>query len=46
MNCEGRPYGIAAHPCLQDGHWEVEIELYFQERTSTYRFHSKQQWEQ
>ncbi len=46
INCEGRPYGISAHPCLQDGHWEVEIELYSQGRTSTYRFHSKQQWEQ
>ena len=46
INREGRPYGIAAHSCLQDGHWEVEIELYFQGRTSTYRFHSKQQWEQ
>jgi hypothetical protein len=46
INREGHLYGIAAHPCLQDGHWEVEIGLYFQGHTSTYRFHSKQQWEQ
>jgi hypothetical protein len=46
INREGRPYGITAHPCLQDRHWEVEIELYFQGRTSTHCFHSRRQWEQ
>ena len=46
MNREGRSYGITANPCSQHGHWEVEMELCFQDRTSTYRFHSKQQWEQ
>jgi hypothetical protein len=46
INREGRSYGITAHPCLQDGHWEVEIELYYQGRISTHCFHSKPQWEQ
>ncbi len=46
MNREGRSYGITAKPCTQHGYWEVEMELCFQDCTSTYRFHSKQQWEQ
>jgi hypothetical protein len=45
MNREGRPYGITASPCSQDGRWEVEVELHFQGRTSTHRFHSKREWE-
>lgn len=46
INREGRPYGISAHPCFQDGHWEVEIELSFHGCTTTHRFHSEPQWDQ
>ena len=46
MNSDGRPYGIAARPCQQNGHWEVEVDLSFQGRTSTHRFHSKSEWDQ
>jgi hypothetical protein len=45
INREGSTYGIAAHPCLQGGCWEVEIELSFQGCTTTHRFHNKRQWE-
>lgn len=45
INREGSPYGIAAHPCLQGGSWEVEIELSFQGSTTIHRFQNKRQWE-
>lgn len=45
INREGSPYGIAAHPCLLGGCWEVEIEISFQGCTTTHRFHNKRQWE-
>jgi hypothetical protein len=46
INHEAHSYGITARPCLQNGHWEAEIELRSQMRTSTYQFHSKREWEQ
>ncbi len=46
INHEAHSYGITARPCLQNGHWEAEIELRSQTRTSTYQFHSKREWEQ
>jgi len=46
INHGARSYGITARPCLQNGHWEAEIELRSQTRTSTYQFHSQREWEQ
>jgi hypothetical protein len=46
INHEARSYAITARPCLQNGHWEAEIELRSRTRTSTYQFHSKREWEQ
>ena len=46
INHKAHSYGITACPCLQNGHWEAEIELRSQTRTSTYQFHSKREWEQ
>ena len=46
INHEAQSYGITAHPCLQNGQWQAEIELRSQMRSSTYQFHSRREWEQ
>lgn len=46
INHEAHSYGITARPCLQNGRWEMEIELRSQTRTTTYQFHSQREWEQ
>ncbi|GAC1347746.1 MAG: hypothetical protein NVSMB27_13850 [Ktedonobacteraceae bacterium] len=45
INREGCTYHIRAHPCLQDGRWQVAVQIPFEEGPLTYPFSSKSAWE-
>ena len=45
INTEGRAFHMQARPRLQDGRWEVEVEMQVEGRSSCYTFHSKDEWD-